>query len=32
MFADGAIPPSAAGTYTWEYDGPATGNVSNNCD
>ena len=21
MFADGAIPPSAAGTYTWAYDG-----------
>lgn len=30
MFADGAVPPSAAGTYTWEYTA-ATGAVTNNC-
>jgi len=28
MFADGAVPPTAAGTYTWAYDG--AGAVSNN--
>ncbi len=29
MFADGAVPPSASGDYTWEYDS-ATGSVTNN--
>ncbi len=29
MFADGAVPPSVSGDYTWEYDS-ATGSVSNN--